>query len=910
MKNKKILSIVLLFLTVLVLVGCQKKSLVVEFDSRGGTAVAKQEVKVDGFAVEPETDPTRASWTFTGWYSTEAGAAANDQTLLFNFGTKITENKTLFAGWTQNVVVRFKTRTTEIIPMVDLGEAGGTVNAAPTAPTRSGWKFGGWFTSKRGLTWQEPTAVQFPLTVTKATVLFAYWEPVDSVAVNWTEGETYRSSILEQSRMILNPLTYENNLEDALIANLATALYSTEVDWDKAMAQGVADFPGDFSKIVAGEFSVESLDYANILVGAAAFPKNKDGDEMLDENGKYDRVAATTNTSTEWTFTLRDDIFFQDGRQVDASVYEFSLKQYLDKEQNNDRANGYYKTEENKNGYPIVNAFEYFSQSVAKLGEDGKPLKDEEGKTIYEPATITWEQVGFKVIDKYTFKLVFHEPVTQASAVGFGTNFRLVHPEKYAASLTGGNSTYGTPESPYMSYGPYVLKTWDEGTKLVFNKNYNYVLKGTINYKSIAYEIVENNDVALQLFRDGRIDVIGLDSNNYAEFAESKNIFKSYEGYPHFMSINTAPSTATVDKHEHATILYDADFRQALLFGLDRVYYTNNVDVPNEPSFLPVPADIKSYVQDQRRYVESPQHLEVLEELGIDPESQGYAPTKAVQLFNTAYAKWLAEGNQGPVTLKLIAPDTVLQRLKTAYIKEAYETLFADAQGNKRLIIDVKHLNSEQRSLENRTWNFDLALHGVGFGGSLGVFWQYGAIAFFGGAFGGSQLGLSQPYTTDPETGERIEAPYVNEVIEIELMATYNYLAELGEEGLASSPEAFTQMYEMLMEQVDEETGEVVKPAGLFRETVETAAYLMMESNPWDATAEEPFAGALDDVWTFVAALERVFYKHVTHIPTAVSASATLYADKVTILWPDYSTAFGWGANRYRYLNTDPDFRA
>ena len=37
--------------------------------------------------------------------------------------------------------------------------------------------------------------------------------------------------------MILNPLTYENSLEDSLISNMVTPMFSTEVDWDNAIAK-------------------------------------------------------------------------------------------------------------------------------------------------------------------------------------------------------------------------------------------------------------------------------------------------------------------------------------------------------------------------------------------------------------------------------------------------------------------------------------------------------------------------------------------------------------------------------------------------------------------------------------------------------------------------------------------------
>jgi len=58
-----------------------------------------------------------------------------------------------------------------------------------------------------------------------------------------------------------------------------------------------------------------------------------------------------------------------------------------------------------------------------------------------------------------------------------------------------------------------------------------------------------------------------------------------------------------------------------------------------------------------------------------------------------------------------------------------------------------------------------------------------------------------------------------------------------------------------------------------------------------------------------VAMLEELYFEHVSSVPTVTRSSATIYASNVVIEWPAYSSAFGWGANRYRYLNTDPDFQ-
>lgn len=856
------------------LVACSKPEFTVTFDlNYDGAPAATTAVVKGGELVAEPADPSRAgaegeTWTFVAWYKNPALTGEP-----FNFATEtVNADLTLYAGWTSQILVRFVTKTGQIINM-DVEP--GTEIAAPTAPTKEGFKFGGWFRGEAGLTWLDPAAVEFPFTPTKSTTFYAYWEPVNSKAVNYSAAETYVTSMLSGTTMILNPLTYQWSHEDTYIDNLVTPMYSTEVDWNKAIADGVADYIGDFSKITAKEFSIEALDYKQIKVGATHFPIDADGDEHLTEDGGYDREGAPLYKSLKWTFKIREDLKFEDGTPIDAYTFEYSLKQYLDPQQNNFRSTIFYKDAVEKNGYPIVNSSEYRKQLV-------------------NGTTVTWESVGFKVVDKYTFEVTSWEPTSQAQAVGFANDLRLVQPTKYAASLTNGiNSTYGTPQTPFVSYGPYILKTWDENQKLVFNKNYDYVAKETITYKSMELQIVDSIATQTSLFKQGKLSVLGLSNENYAEFSESQNIKKAWDGYPQYLILNMAGSRKTEGGHVQPSIMFDNRFRQALLYGFNRSYFATSVYAPNTASLLPIPLDTKSYIQDALYYSESPQHLTVLEELNIDASTNGYIPQRAQALFNEAYAAWVAEGNSGAVVLKYVATNSSDLSMSLAqYVESSFEALF----GTDKLDIQITWGTQDATSAAQRDWDFDIALSAIGFGASYGLQWQYPLITFVATAAGAGSLGLTSPNYADSEDGV---APYMKEIIEVDLTNTYNYLSEIKDE--EDTPEVFLQLLEKLEETED-------KPAGIYRDTVEWLAMYHMDATPWDATAAEPFPGATQDTWNMTAAFERVFFEYVPLVPTVTRSSATLYADNVVITWPAYSVAFAWGAARYRYLSTDADF--
>jgi oligopeptide transport system substrate-binding protein len=891
--------------------------------------------------------------------------------------------------------------------------------AAPTAPTRAGYTFGGWFRGRPGLTWLEPSETTFPLTASTNTTFYAYWEPINSKAVNYSSSETYFSTLSSTAQaFVLNPMTYKSGAEINIMSSLSTSLYSSEVDWEKAISQGVADFVGDFSKIENKEYSIEALDFINILQGAKSFPKDADGNDYTLPGGKYDRENASKNVEFEWFFELRDDIFFEDGLQVTAQTVEYTLKQFLDPVQNNDRSQNYYKDEDNKAGLPIFNASQYRKQ------------------TIDNP--VSWSSVGFKVLDTFKFKLVTFEEISQAQAVGFGSMI-LVHPTIFEASLNGGNSTYGTPLNPFVSYGPYLIKSWDENQKLVLNKNFNFVKRETITYKSISYSFTSSVEENMNLFDEGLLSSVGLIGQYYAQYAESENIKRAFQGYPSYLAVNVAPSKLSTNPHQKHPIVQDEKFRQALFFGFNRVAFTNTVFAPNAPSVLPVPIDTRSYIQDPLYYSESPNHLQNLFDAGITAGTNGYIPEKAKQLFNEAYAAYLLTPGAvaGPVTLKYIITNDTLQISLANYVKAMYETLFnTNPATPDKLIIDIVAQTAESHEQTAADWDFDIMPINLGFNSSSGVWWQYAAFTILVGAVA-PQFGLNMPFSmgtggqrtyqltasgvqgqftltkdsaivTNGDTtgikvddlifgssvpaGAKVKAivdatsfemdkpvtanlttptvrtltigtrgivtgdttnlikgqiitgtgvvantrinsiidsntmeltlpvltsgtqtlsinptvdlrndpnSWLSEVVDIDLTTTFEYLEEIGVENLTVS-------FKWLFDKLVASNG---KAEGIYRGPLfEIAGYVYNEVTPWDAPSSEPFSGAREDTWRITAALEKAFLKALPLIPYGTLDSAVLYADNVKILWPAYSVAFGWGANRYRYLTTDSDF--
>ena len=151
---------------------------VVTFNYADGRANSTVTVK-NGEKVTQPTNPTRTGYTFDGWY----GGVYGDEKWVF-IGYTVTENITLTAKWIANTyTVRFETG----VEGQTVANKTATFNsefALPTAPSKTGYTFAGWFNGNDKLENNEAW------TLTADTTLTAKWNAnTYTVSYNLNGGE-------------------------------------------------------------------------------------------------------------------------------------------------------------------------------------------------------------------------------------------------------------------------------------------------------------------------------------------------------------------------------------------------------------------------------------------------------------------------------------------------------------------------------------------------------------------------------------------------------------------------------------------------------------------------------------------------------------------------------------------------
>ncbi len=152
----------------------------VVFNSMGGSAVSDQLVTNGENAVEP-APPVKTGYLFGGWF------LDTSYDTLWDFNTDVvTDDITLYAKWdTYSYIITFDSQsaTVEASPTSkNTASPATTVDALPTAPTKSGYYFAGWYTGPNG------TGTEFIATtvVTDNNIVYAFWttNPTYTVTFN------------------------------------------------------------------------------------------------------------------------------------------------------------------------------------------------------------------------------------------------------------------------------------------------------------------------------------------------------------------------------------------------------------------------------------------------------------------------------------------------------------------------------------------------------------------------------------------------------------------------------------------------------------------------------------------------------------------------------------------------------
>lgn len=331
-----------------------------------------------------------------------------------------------------------------------------------------------------------------------------------------------------------------------------------------------------------------------------------------DENSKIVPGTAekyeVSDDGTVYTFHIRKDAKWSDGKPVVAGDFEYAWKRAL-----NPKVAAEYAYQL----FYIKNGAAYYNQE--KVG----------GKVA------TAEDVGVKVIDDNTLEVTLEAPVPYfLSLAAFPTYFPV-----RKDIIEGNEEKWTLKPDTYISNGPFKMSEWKEKESITFVKNENYWDAKNVKLETLEVKLIDDQITYLNAFKSGEIDVI--ESPPQAEIPtlldEGTAKIYPYLG-TYFYVINVSDKAKDVDP-KAAEALSNPKFRKALSLAIDRQLIVDKVAQGGQaPATSYVPAGILDSIGEefQKEYSSKGANIEeakkLLAEAGY-PNGEG-APTITFT-FNT-----------------------------------------------------------------------------------------------------------------------------------------------------------------------------------------------------------------------------------------------------------------------------------
>ncbi|MGE9882497.1 peptide ABC transporter substrate-binding protein [Blautia obeum] len=340
---------------------------------------------------------------------------------------------------------------------------------------------------------------------------------------------------------------------------------------------------------------------------------------VADESGEHFELEGAekvdvSDDGTEYTFYLRKDAKWSDGKPVTAHDYEYGWKRLL---------NPKYAYGGASSLYNVVGAKEY------NLGE---------GKA---------EDVQAVAVDDYTFKvtLIADDPTFTSKLVATP-----LYPTREDLAEAAGEN-WGKDWSLCVYNGPFCMTELVEDNKMVWKRNEYYWNKKNTKLDSINWFFVAEDATAATMFENDEIDILqttGEYSQKYKEKAEAGEIQMIAADYPGTTYLGYEFKNGGKSK-----LMGNQKIRQALTYSIDREEMIETAFGQYKPAYGLIPPALSVGGESYRKSVEEPL-LEEYKEYNGDSE-------KLQALFKEGLKELNMDTDLSKVTITYLSFDTTAE---------------------------------------------------------------------------------------------------------------------------------------------------------------------------------------------------------------------------------------------------------
>lgn len=238
-----------------------------------------------------------------------------------------------------------------------------------------------------------------------------------------------------------------------------------------------------------------------------------------------------------YTFYLRKDAKWSDGKSIKASDFEYAWRRVLD---------------------PATASVVATKLYYIKNGQ------------AYNSKKVTSDKVGVKATDDYTLTVNLEAPTPYFLSLVATPAY-----DPVPKDVVEKNKDWATKAETYVSNGPFVIKEYKTKDSLNFEKNTNYWDVKDVKLDKIEFKTLSNENSYYAAFKTGELDLITA-----PPMQETPNLLKDgiAKAYPYmgtyFYNFNVSDKEMSP---EAAKVLKDARVRKALALAIDRTAITEKV---------------------------------------------------------------------------------------------------------------------------------------------------------------------------------------------------------------------------------------------------------------------------------------------------------------------------------------------
>ncbi|GAA0086353.1 peptide ABC transporter substrate-binding protein [Clostridium sp. CTA-7] len=279
----------------------------------------------------------------------------------------------------------------------------------------------------------------------------------------------------------------------------------------------------------------------------------------LDENEKAIPGVAesyeVSNDNLVYTFKLRKDAKWSDGKPVTAKDFEYSWIRAISK----DTAAEY--------NYQL-----FYIKNAQKFNE----------------GTATREDVGIEVVDDNTLKITLESPTAYFLELTSFTTYMPLREDMVSKDPEGWSLN---PET-YVSNGPFKLVQWDMKDQLIFEKNENYWNKDKIKLPGVVYKLVTDINTAYASLKSGELDMVDTVPPAEIEGGQAEGLVTIHPNLGIYMLAFNVGKQSSLSE-DVKKVLSNAKVRKALSLAVDREGIVNEVTKSKQtPAYAFVPEGI------------------------------------------------------------------------------------------------------------------------------------------------------------------------------------------------------------------------------------------------------------------------------------------------------------------------------